>query len=211
MQPSDLGCALWDWDEQICLECSERWTFRLDGICIPVSDQCKEHDVKGSCTSCYRGYQLDEGNCVLAAERDEIRDEGCKIWDWDSNSCVECSFRWYFTDNGCEKVSDDCKDYDKKDGSCTDCYPGYTIKDDKCVEAEADYCAKKINGKCQLCYPGYRVINGECFFANPLCKTITPEGFCETCYETYVLYKRICVPLVKLVNLAAYYAGCCPE
>lgn len=48
--PSDIGCKLWDWENLECLECSSRWTFSDDKEnkrCIPVSDECKNHDEKG--------------------------------------------------------------------------------------------------------------------------------------------------------------------
>ena len=37
--PFDLGCKTWDWDNQICLECSFRWV-QSDGRCLKVSDGC---------------------------------------------------------------------------------------------------------------------------------------------------------------------------
>ena len=57
-----------------------------------------------------------------------------------------------------------------------------------------------------MCFEGYRLLRGRCIPSNPLCKTSNEEGHCESCFETYVLYKNICLPLVKLVNLASYYA-----
>ena len=47
--------------------------------------------------------------------------------------------------------------------------------------------------------------------ANPLCKKSDEKGNCLSCFNNYALFKNICVPLVKLVNLAQYYAECCPE
>ena len=48
--PADLGCGLWDWDNQKCLKCSVRWSFNADKKCVPVSDQCKAHAENGDCT-----------------------------------------------------------------------------------------------------------------------------------------------------------------
>ena len=61
--PSDLGCKTWDWDNQVCLECSQRWVFNADGVCVPVDDFCAAHDESGACTECYIGYLLTEGVC----------------------------------------------------------------------------------------------------------------------------------------------------
>ena len=41
--PSDLGCKTWDWDNQVCLECSKNWISTKDG-CVPVNDHCAAHD-----------------------------------------------------------------------------------------------------------------------------------------------------------------------
>ena len=26
-EPNDIGCKVWDWDNQKCLQCSQRWFF----------------------------------------------------------------------------------------------------------------------------------------------------------------------------------------
>jgi len=60
-QPTDLGCANWDWSRQICLQCSNNYVFNINGVCIPVSDQCATFDTTGACVSCYKGYRLVSG------------------------------------------------------------------------------------------------------------------------------------------------------
>ena len=54
--PSDLGCKTWDWDNQICLECSFRWRFNSEGVCVALDDNCEQFDDNGVCVQCYRGY-----------------------------------------------------------------------------------------------------------------------------------------------------------
>lgn len=39
-KPTDLGCSKWDWANQICLKCSNRWAFNANNICVPTNDQC---------------------------------------------------------------------------------------------------------------------------------------------------------------------------
>ena len=63
-KPEDLGCRRWDWDNQVCLECSEMFVF-MDGVCVPVSDHCAEHDDSGACTACYKGYSVIGDDCVI--------------------------------------------------------------------------------------------------------------------------------------------------
>ena len=42
----DIGCREWDWDNQICLKCSERWVMGPSG-CIPISDFCQTFNSDG--------------------------------------------------------------------------------------------------------------------------------------------------------------------
>ena len=135
IQPSDLGCKNWDWDNQVCLECSARWTFNADGICLPVDDFCSEHDDGGACTVCYRGYHLEDGFCI----EDQViqpSDLGCKNWDWDNQVCLECSARWTFNADGiCLPVDDFCSEHDDG-GACTVCYKGYHLINGACNRDE---------------------------------------------------------------------------
>ena len=48
-----------------------------------ISDFCKTwDDYDGMCLTCYKGYKLDEGECVPIESNLEVSDVGCKIWDW---------------------------------------------------------------------------------------------------------------------------------
>ena len=148
IKPTDVGCGKWDWDNQVCLECSKDWVFNNDKVCVPVSDQCREHAANGACTSCYKGYHIENGACVIDAVV-KPSDSGCGKWDWDNQVCLECSYRWTFNSNNkCVPVDDFCSSYDKSSGSCTACYAGYILS------------------------------NGSCNLGNPLCKTSTADGAC---------------------------------
>lgn len=41
--PKDQGCKRWDWDNQVCLECSNRFVFK-NGNCIAVNQSCLTWD-----------------------------------------------------------------------------------------------------------------------------------------------------------------------
>lgn len=153
----------------------------MNKICVPVSDQCATHDQAGYCTSCYKGYALQYGKCVLAAVQ-KVNDAGCATWDWESQCCLKCSVRYYFnSQRKCVPVSDSCQTYNESSGACTSCYSGYVL-----------------NG-------------GECQMGNSLCKCSDSNGACTECYQGYLLNNGNCVPLSKLANLALYYSMCCPE
>ena len=87
--PSDLGCKTWDWDNQICLECSQRWRFNAQGVCTPLDDNCKAFNDQGVCTECFRGYIIENDACVLDPKNiNGPSDLGCKTWDWDNQICL---------------------------------------------------------------------------------------------------------------------------
>ena len=61
--PSQIGCSTWDWDNQICLKCSNLWVFSKSQ-CVPVDEKCSSFDsTSGACTSCFAGYLLKNGQC----------------------------------------------------------------------------------------------------------------------------------------------------
>lgn len=99
-------------------------------MCVPVSDNCATSDAQGLCTSCYKGYDLNSGSCIVSPSNTNAPlDLGCKIWDWDNNKCLECSKRYYFDSNRkCQAVSNLCNAFDSKSGACTSCFTGFILK-----------------------------------------------------------------------------------
>ena len=182
-KPSDAGCGLWNWDEQVCLQCSKGFVFNAKQICVASSDLCRSIVPEtGACDSCYEGYDLKEGACLFS-EFNNARpsDLGCHQWDWNNQVCLKCSHRWFFnSEKKCVPVDDNCNSYNE-DGSCASCYTGYSVKE------------------------------GVCMSVNPLCKTLNDDGTCASCYAQNILHNGNCVPISKLANILLYYAECCPE
>ena len=108
--PMDLGCKTWDWDNQKCLECSHRFVMS-DNSCVLVSDDCRTWDDRGLCETCYKGYELQDGICVLSRISTVTLDLGCREWDWDNQICLRCSERWVMGSQGCIPVSDFCNTF----------------------------------------------------------------------------------------------------
>ena len=160
-QPTDLGCKTWDWDRQVCLECSARWTFNSKGVCVPVSDNCNQWDASGACTACYKGYELVKGQCVQSAVQ-QPTDLGCKTWDWNKQVCLECSARWTFNSKGvCVPVSDNCNQWDAS-GACTACYTGYQLSHGQCQLANTLCKSFNSSGACASCFNGYVLYQNNC-------------------------------------------------
>lgn len=98
-----------------------------DRGCVSVSTSCRTHDLSGRCTSCYKGYKLENSFCVLSDLNNQPPiDLGCASWDWDNQICLQCSNRFVLTSNGCTPVSDNCRTFNSA-GDCTLCYKGYEV------------------------------------------------------------------------------------
>lgn len=128
-QPSDLGCATWDWENRVCLACSEKYFRNSEGVCVPVSDQCAESAENGDCTLCFSGYDLVNGQCIFSeANNAQPADLGCGTWDWTNQVCLACSEKFVFNADGvCVPVSDHCAAH-AENGDCTECFKGYDLE-----------------------------------------------------------------------------------
>lgn len=102
-----------------------------------MSDDCLTWDITGSCTLCYRGYNLINGECKVPSSTAEgsatktLRElPGCaEIQD---EVCVKCAYRYYAANRLCRPVSDLCKTWDDNNGACTTCYDGYEVAFGEC-------------------------------------------------------------------------------
>ena len=203
IKPSDLGCKIWDWSNQKCTSCSSNFVFNQNNVCVPVSDQCKEHDNQGLCTSCYFGYDLKSGSCLFS-ESNNARpsDFGCADWDWNNNKCLTCSNWYYFNAEGvCVPVSDLCHSHDPATGQCTDCFKGFTLDKGVCAPSSpvrpSDLgCGAWDwdNKVCLSCSKNWVMINGACVPVNDQCSTFDDAtGNCLTCYRGYNLEGGKCI------------------
>ena len=95
-QPADLGCARWDWDNQVCLECSKGWTANSDKKCTPVNDQCSSWNTKGSCLSCFPGYIVSGTTCTQSNPL-------CKSVN-SNGACLSCYTGYVLFNNNCTPI-----------------------------------------------------------------------------------------------------------
>jgi proprotein convertase subtilisin/kexin type 5 len=164
--PPDAGCALWNWSNQTCVACSHFWFFK-NGVCTPVSDLCKTYDnVIGVCLTCYLGYDLVNGNCVISTTNSKS-DIGCANWNWTSQVCLSCSPYWVLVNGACHSVSPYCKTYDST-GICTSCFTGYSLSNGTCSAVLTLCRTQDSNGICLTCYNGYALYQGQCVTLNSI-------------------------------------------
>jgi len=126
-----------------------------------VSDQCATFSPAGLCTSCYKGYNLNQGRCVEAPIQ-KVADVGCAQWDWDRQVCLRCSVNWVFDSRRvCIPVDTNCQTHSST-GQCTSCYQGYVLNSGKCEIGNSLCSQSNGSGACTECYTGYLLNNGNC-------------------------------------------------
>lgn len=171
--PGDLLCA--QWINGICQRCAVT-AYWKNGVCTQADTLCKTFDSNnGACTSCYKGYALQYGQCVRIA--DSPADALCAKWN--DGICIQCSKTAYFRNGACIQSNPQCRTFDSSNGWCTACYNGYVLSGGNCVVAPTPsqppanidiYCKTYFAGICKDCFFGFKLVNGACV-----------ENFVEDC------------------------------
>jgi hypothetical protein len=108
-----------------CTVCSTRYYFGPGGLCTLVNPNCYTYDnFTGSCTSCYSGYIVSNGDCILNA----AGDQNCQSFS-PNQQCIQC-FQGYYLDSAsgiCSKMSPLCNQSNPITGTCLSCFSGYTL------------------------------------------------------------------------------------
>jgi len=120
-----------------CAKCSSGFFLNAQGKCQNVNPACKTYDNgNGLCTSCFSGYEVQNGNCAVSLNANTIAN--CNQIDQLSGKCVKCSFGYYFDQNGnCKQADPNCKSFDSLLEKCIDCYPGYTLDlNNQCIKSQ---------------------------------------------------------------------------
>lgn len=61
----DINCKVKS-SSNVCKECY--YSFYYDAntkLCVSVSPLCKSWNAQGECLSCFKGYKVSEGKCIL--------------------------------------------------------------------------------------------------------------------------------------------------
>jgi len=201
--PSDALCA--KWNGNVCAVCARSAYFK-NGVCVASDPLCKTFDsVNGWCTSCYSGYNLNNGRCVLAEAAPASGPSDILCAKWSNGACVSCATAAYFRNGICVASDPLCRTFDSSNGWCLSCYSGYVLSAGKCVVApDANLqgptgptdllCSRWNAGVCVSCATAAYFSNGVCVASDPLCKTFdNTNGWCRSCYVGYVLSGGKCV------------------
>lgn len=73
----DPNCKTFD-GNNFCELCSQRYYLSSNNKCTPVNPLCLDYDMRtGSCTDCYKGYQVNNGLCTPSS----LQDANCKTFN----------------------------------------------------------------------------------------------------------------------------------
>lgn len=174
----------------------------------------------GRCQSCFTGYTLNSGNCIISNETKDV-DPFCQRF-LTSEVCEKCSDRYYIGPTGfCMEVNPFCNRYNLVNGRCFSCYPGYALRNDNCfVENKTvsdDNCKTWRDDVCVECaFGAYFSPSRICTLADPLCRTFdNTNGACLSCYDSFELIGIRCIKSeikdVSDVNCAEFSQGACTK
>lgn len=182
-----------------CTRCSFRFIRAADGVCEPVNPLCASWDSNGACLTCYSGYEICENGCIMteSCAPEGTYDPNCR--NTVNSICQECSFGYYFNQNGiCTEVNPFCRSNDGK-GNCLSCYAGYALSNGICSIApnpsdNNPLCSRWSNGVCQACAVFSWLNGNRCVAFDPMCASSNSNnGLCLSCYGGYVLNGGRCI------------------
>jgi len=179
-----------------CAQCYTGF-FVQEGTCRRINVLCRTYNSSnGFCLSCYPGYTLSSGQCVIPRSFTlSVQDPYCL--QRRESACVQCSSGYFPLAGVCQIVNPLCRTSNSL-GSCTSCYSGYVIQDGNCVivqQVNIPYCQAIVNGYCQRCIHGYYVQSPlQCSPVSILCVTYDQNtGSCLSCITGYFLQVGQCI------------------
>jgi hypothetical protein len=114
----DPYCA--EFNQTQCIRCALGTYNDSNGKCAKVSPLCRSFkDTTGNCLSCYNGYTLSNGSCIIISIS---YDPNCN--QFNGTICIKCSRGYAFDINQtCVQLDQQCRIFNNT--SCIECYAGY--------------------------------------------------------------------------------------
>ena len=205
----------------ICQECSPGYYPAADGGCVYLGHDfvhfCASYDENRQCTECKFGFDLENNNCVMHSNFNELVLTACIGFDDDMN-CSTCIDGYLLSEHGCMRIEKNkitfCKFYDNF-GNCSQCIDNYYLdiitgecrlfsREDFLKQVIGDYGVANIgdvmidcrnitydvpNSACELCKSGYYTIDGKCVKCTFKIENcnICQEDKCMVCSSGYYM------------------------
>lgn len=157
---------------------------------MPVNPGCRTYSSDGNCTSCFQGYSVNAGLCVVALNTDP----NCK--NSADSGCLECYVGYFYSsaDKICKRLNPLCRTSNLVTGACLTCYQGYKVNNlsGNCeIFFQDPNCPEFKDNLCVRCLDRYYLKSGACAAVNPLCKDYSAaDGACQSCYPGYSIQGR---------------------
>ena len=121
----------------LCEQCYVSF-FPSAGVCKQVNQLCRTANyTDGTCLSCYPGYTLSSGNCIIPQiYNQQAQDPYCTSFSGDK--CAKCRQGYYVQGGVCSLIDSQCQIFDYQNSRCAQCYQGYTLSEVGCkLQAQA--------------------------------------------------------------------------
>lgn len=193
----DPNCKKTD-NNQRCQECYSGYFLSPQATCLRLDPLCKTYTpTQIACASCYSGYDLYQGQCVIPSKVPNSNSDPYCI-AVQNGQCLNCASGFYLgPEKKCLALNPLCKTSDMTNGYCKDCYPGYLLAGTSCIVAadvNIPYCNRVVGQVCAECINGYYPKAGKCELVNVLCATYSnTTGACFSCVSGYVFQEGGCL------------------
>ena len=100
--------------------------------CLPNDPSCSSYKADFTCKTCYPGWALSGGTCVVQQSNQQL-DPYCSKFSL--GVCTAC-FKGYYTNNQnrCQVANSQCKTSQKN--LCLSCYGGYLLVNHQCIDIQ---------------------------------------------------------------------------
>lgn len=197
-QPTDLLCRRWN-SNGVCVECSNNAYFRQN-MCVAADPLCRtSNNQNGGCLTCYAGYNLQNGRCVVTPPDAGYQNSNQYCAIWEGTNCRQCARNAYFNANRICVPNNPLCATSGINGQCLSCYNGYILQNNNCIVNNVTVnvgnalCARWDGSNCVQCATRSFNFNGICTAVNTLCNTYDNfNGFCSSCYNGYIMSGNTC-------------------
>ena len=88
------------------------------GGCKQINDLCRTANYSdGSCLSCYPGYSLSKGNCIIPISYSQTAQDPYCV-SFNGSMCTKCRPGYYVQGGSCGLIDPQCKIFDHKVSMC---------------------------------------------------------------------------------------------
>jgi hypothetical protein len=160
---------------EVCLACVSGYYLPTAGNCTLANPLCKTlSQSNGQCLTCYDGYNLINGNCILVLAP-TIPYCNTQV----QNACTNCVEGFYISNGQCLQVTAYCQAYSMQTGVCLSCFQGYVFQNSVCIYPSLGVdpnCGFYTGSYCSTCKSGYVLVNYFCTASDPHCLSYDGSG-----------------------------------